>query len=425
MTSRRFRRALIPLVALGLTAAVATPATAGSGTIPGTAGAITITGVAEPDRPAFYEPPASIPGTAGTIIRTEPATQFLDPLGLSSVTVSATRVMYASKDRLRRSIAVVGTIFEPKTPWLGLSARPLISFAPGTMGIADKCAPSRQLAEGLTMYEHYFLQGLLARGYAVALTDYQGLGTPGTHTYMNRVVQGQAVIDVARAALRRSGTTLKGTSPIGFYGYSQGGGGAASAAELSSTYAPELRVKGTVAGAVPADLGAVGKSLDGGLYAEFLNFALLGLSSGYGLDMSTYLNDAGMQVARKTEGHCVLDLPAAAFQDSSTLTKNGQPLSAYLTEEPFTSILAENRIGKIKPSAPVLVSQSLLDDVVPYAVGKQLAKDWCAKGANVRFSTNVGPTHIGGALPSSAESYAFFEARFAGLAQMNGCWAIW
>ena len=63
----------------------------------------------------------------------------------------------------------------------------------------------------------------------------------------------------------------------------------------------------------------------------------------------------------------------------------------------------------------MLLSHSLLDDVIPYAVGKQLAKDWCAKGSNVRLSTNVGPTHLGGALPSSAESYAFFEARFAGL----------
>ncbi|EAP97470.1 hypothetical protein JNB_18408 [Janibacter sp. HTCC2649] len=425
MTSRMFRRALVPLATLGLTAALAAPAFAGPDSIPGTAGATTVTNTPEPARPAFYEPPAAISGTPGTIIRSQPATEFIDPLGLSSLTVSATRVMYASKDRLARPIAVTGTIFEPKTPWIGLSSRPLISFAPGTMGVGDRCAPSRQLAESFTMYEKIFMQGLINRGYAVALTDYQGLGTPGTHTYMNRAAQGQAVLDIARAALKRPGTTLRSTTPVGLYGYSQGGGAAASAAELAGTYAPELKVKGTVAGAVPADLAKVAANLDKSFYAEFLNYALLGLAAGHGIDINSYLNDAGKAVAKRTEGSCVFDLANSAFQNSATLTKDGRPITAYLAEEPFKSVIAENRIGNRKPSAPVLISHSLIDDVIPYAVGKQLAKDWCGKGANVRLSANVGPTHIGGAFPSSAESYAFFEARFAGLPQVSGCWLIW
>lgn len=425
MTSRMFRRALVPIAVLGLTGALASPASAGPESVPGTAGATTVTSTAEPARPAFYQPPATIPGTPGTIIRSEPATEFIDPLGLSNLSVSATRVMYASKDRLARPIAVTGTIFEPKTPWVGLSSRPLISFAPGTMGVGDRCAPSRQLAESFTMYEKIFMQGLITRGYAVALTDYQGLGTPGTHTYMNRAVQGQSVLDMARAALKRSGTTLRSTTPVGLYGYSQGGGAAASAAELASTYAPELRVKGTVAGAVPADLAKVGANLDKSLYAEFLNYALLGLSAGHGIDINSYLNDAGRAVAKRTEDSCTFDLAQSSFQNSATLTKDGRSITAQLAEEPFKSVIAENRIGNRKPSAPVLISHSLLDDVIPYAVGKQLAKDWCAKGTNVRLSTNVGATHIGGAFPSSAESYAFFEARFAGWPQMSNCWAIW
>lgn len=425
MTSRVFRRALAPIVALGLTAAIAAPASAGPDSVPGTSGATTVTGTAEPARPAFYEPPAAIPGTPGTIIRSEPATQFIDPLGLSGLNLSATRVMYASRDRLARPIAVTGTIFEPTSPWVGASSRPLIGYAPGTMGVGDRCAPSRQLAESLTMYEHAFIQGLLTRGYAVALTDYQGLGTPGTHTYMNRVAQGQAVLDMARAALRRTGTTLESTTPVGFYGYSQGGGAVASAAELASTYAPELRVKGTVAGAVPADLGKVGANLDKSLYAEFLNYALLGLAAGHGIDINSYLNPAGLAVAKRTEDSCTFDLAHSAFQDSATLTRDGRPITAHLTEEPLRSVIAANRIGNRKPSAPVLISHSLLDDVVPYAVGKQLAKDWCAKGTNVRLSPNVGAAHIGGAFPSSVESHAFFEARFAGWPQIGNCWAIW
>lgn len=422
--SHLFRRALVPVLALGLTAALAGPAQAGPDSIPGTAGATTVTGTPEPARPAFYEPPASIPGTPGTIIRTEPATFLIDPLGLSSIGLSATRVMYSSKDRLSRNIAVTGTIFEPKTPWIGVGSRPLISYSVGTQGVGDRCAPSRQMAETFTEYEHYLLKGFLARGYAVALTDYQGLGTPGTHTYINRAATGHAVLDAARAAMRRSGTTLSASTPIGLFGYSQGGGGSASAAELAGTYAPELRVRGAVAGAVPADLDKVAANLDGSLYAEFLNYALIGLSAGYGLDINSYLGDTGKRVAARTESSCVFDLAQSAFQKSANLTKDGRPITEYLKEEPFRTVVADNRIGNRKPSMPVLVSHSVLDDVIPYAVGKQMAKDWCGQGANVRLSTNAVPLHVGGAAPNLAESFAFFEARFAGLPQLNGCWAI-
>jgi len=425
MTSRMLRRVLVPLAALGLVAAVTAPASAGPDSVPGTAGATTVTGAPEPARPAFYEPPAVVPATPGAVIRTEPATFFLDPLGLSGLGLTATRVMYASKDRLDRSIAVTGTIFEPKAPWVGVGARPLISYAVGTQGMGDRCAPSRQMSETLTEYEHYLLKGYLVRGYAVALTDYQGLGTPGTHTYVSRVAQARAVLDIARAAIRRPGTALTSSTPVGLYGYSQGGGATAAAAELAATYAPDLRVKGALAGAPPADLTKVAAGLDGSAYAEFLNFALLGLAAGYGIDLGDYLNDRGRAVAAATENHCVLDLASASFQRSSTLTRDGRPLTAYLAEEPFASIVADNRIGRARPTVPVLISHSGLDDVIPYAVGRQLAKDWCAKGANVRLSTNVVPLHVGGVAPSSAESYAFFEARFAGIPQVSGCWAIW
>jgi alpha-beta hydrolase superfamily lysophospholipase len=95
---------------------------------------------------------------------------------------------------------------------------------------------------------------MVARGFAIVMTDYQGLGTPGLHTYVNRVAQGNAMLDAARAAKKLTGTSLKPDGPLAFWGYSQGGGAAASAAELASRYAPELKVVGTYAGAPHADL---------------------------------------------------------------------------------------------------------------------------------------------------------------------------
>ena len=379
--------------------------------------------VAEPPRPAFYETPASPPSANGALIRSEPMTFLLDPLDVTSLVRNAKRVLYKSTNRAGRAIAVSGTVLVPNAPWIGVGSRPVIGYAPGTQGMADRCAPSRQFSEGIE-YEGIGIEGLLLRGYAVAMPDYEGLGTVGVHTYMDRVSQGRATLDVVRAAQRLSGTGLSSTSPVGLMGYSQGGGAAASAVELASTYAPELRLKGAVVGAVPADLTKVATNLDGGLYSSFAFFALRGLAASYDVDLSPYLNATGRATSDRVETECVFDLLNNAFVKSSTLSYNGQPMSTLMAAEPFKSIVAAQRIGTIKPRVPVLVTHSALDDVIPYSVGKQMAKSWCGKGANVFFSTNVAPLHVGGIVPQTVEALPFFEARFLGLPQISNCWLI-
>jgi pimeloyl-ACP methyl ester carboxylesterase len=256
------------------------------------------------------------------------------------------------------------------------------------------------------------------------MPDYEGLGTVGIHTYMDRVSQGRATLDVVRAAQRLAGTGLTSSSPVGLMGYSQGGGAAAAAAELAATYAPDLKVRGAVVGAVPADLSKVATSLDGGLYSAFAFFALRGLSASYDVDLTPYLNANGRATSDRVEQECVFDLLDHSFVKSSTLSANGQPMSALMAIEPFRSIIEAQRIGTVKPAFPVLVTHSMIDDVIPYAVGKQMARSWCGKGANVYLSSNLAPGHVGGIVPQTAEALPFFEARFAGLPQLSNCWLI-
>jgi pimeloyl-ACP methyl ester carboxylesterase len=379
--------------------------------------------VPEPPRPAFYETPATLPGANGAVIRSEKVDFLLDPLDATSLVRDADRVLYRSTNRRGQAVAVSGTVLVPTTPWVGLGSRPVIGYAPGTQGMADRCAPSRLFSEGIE-YEGIGIEGLLLRGYAVAMPDYEGLGTVGIHTYMDRVSQGRATLDAVRAAQRLAGTGLDATSPVGLMGYSQGGGAAASAVELAPTYAPELRLKGAVVGAVPADLATVATNLDGGLFSAFAFFALRGLSASYDLDLSPYLNDAGRAAMGSVEQDCVFDLLDHAFTRSADLSADGRPMSELMKRQPFASIIESQRIGTVRPTVPVLVTHSALDDTIPYAVGKQMARSWCAKGANVRFSTNVAPLHVGGMVPHVAEALPFFEARFAGVPQVSGCWLI-
>ena len=114
-------------------------------------------------------------------------------------------------------MAVTGTYFEPYNDWPGQGPRPLIVYGPGTQGQGDQCAPSRQFNQGIHWspwldiafnYEELFVATMVARGFAIVMTDYQGLGTPGLHTYVNRVAEGNAMLDAGRAAMRLPDTSL-------------------------------------------------------------------------------------------------------------------------------------------------------------------------------------------------------------------------
>ncbi|OZM71428.1 lipase [Amycolatopsis antarctica] len=373
--------------------------------------------------PPFYEPPSPLPpGENGDIVRSEPADFFLDPLKLTRAPAHVQRIMYRSTDTAGEPMAVTGTVLTPLVPWIGAGERPIVGYAPGTQGIGDDCAPSIAAAAGME-YEGPFIAGLLARGYAIALTDYQGLGTPGDHTYTNRLAQGHAVLDVVRAAQRLPEANLPDAGPVATAGYSQGGGASAAAGELAAEYAPELDLKGVYAGAVPAELGAVAKNLDGAYAAGFLGYALAGLSAAYpDLGIENVLNHKGKRLLDEVRQQCTIEVIAGqAFTRTADLTVDGRPLSAYLDEEPYASVVAEQRIGDSAPEVPTLVVHSALDDIVPYAQGRDMARDWCSGGTRVQFSTSLVPTHVGGAIRAFPEAFAWLEGRFAGVPAPGNC----
>lgn len=374
------------------------------------------------ERPPFYEPPATLPGRDGDVIRDEPAVFHLDPLQLIRIDAVVHRIMYRSTDRGGRPIAITGTVLTPKSPWSRAGERPIVAYAVGTQGMDDQCAPSRQLAEG-TEYEGPFIGGLLSRGYGVVVTDYQGLGTPGTHTYVNREVQGRAVLDSLRAAQRLPEADLPDAGPVAVTGYSQGGGAAAAAAEIAPTHTPELDLRGVAAGAVPADLHKVAAQVDGGKYAAFLGFAAIGLGAGYGVDLGPFLNDRGRGAFAELERMCTEEAVARyASTKSADLTAGGAPLTEVLAGDPkLSKIVDEQALGRVAPKVPVIVSHSGADEVVPVEVGRALAADWCAKGATVQFVEVPVPTHVGGAIGAYQGVSDWLAARFAGEKAPSNC----
>jgi fermentation-respiration switch protein FrsA (DUF1100 family) len=375
----------------------------------------------------FYTPPSPLPsGRDGDIVKQQRVTY---------ANATATRIMYLSRDVENRPMPVTGTVLVPTTAWPGGGPRPIVAYAPFTAGMGDQCAVSRQLAgetwgDFVSGVQTQFVNALLARGMAVAQTDYQGLGTPGDHTYVMRLPQAQAVLDVIRAAQRLPGTGLPTNGPVGMAGYSQGGGASAAAAELAPTYAPELDVQGAYVGAPVSDIAALSRSLDGSFYVGFLGFALIGLNAAYPdagvLDLA---NAQGRQMFEEANTLCTFDAVLRyGFRQTSTLTNDGRPVSAYTAEEPFRSIVAENRVGTLRPNAPVLIEHSGLDDVLPVAQGRQLGRDWCSRGARVQFNDLVTflPifVHLFQAGTSATNAAAWLAGRFGGTAPTSNCGQI-
>ncbi|MEU3615672.1 alpha/beta fold hydrolase [Streptomyces sp. NPDC006872] len=350
--------------------------------------------------PTFYNPPASLPPADGALIRSEPLPLALSLPGIDGpLPGTATRLMYKSTDSAGRPMAVTGAYLEPTARWTGSGPRPLVALAPGTMGQGDQCAASLGLEHPLLVngqtlsvgYETLAIYRLLARGIAVVVTDYTGLGaTDRLHTYVNRVDEAHAVLDAVRATRSLDGTSLTAGSKVALFGYSQGGGATAAAAELQPSYAPDVTLSGTYAGAPPADLAAVTEAIDGSDLAGALGWSVNGfLESDPALKpiAEAHLNAAGRAALKDLSTMCVGDALLAYNSARSTAwTTDGQSISDVVQSEPaLKAFLADQRIGALEPTSPVRVATGTADDLVPHAQARALAVAWCAKGADVTY----------------------------------------
>jgi Secretory lipase len=161
--------------------------------------------------------------------------------------------MYRSTDAQGKPVAVTGTYIEPDVPWPDNGPRPLLAYATAPYGMGEQCAPSKLFNQGIhasldtgfdLMFniEEGFIATLLARGFAIVITDGVGLGVHGPMApqFLNRLAGGTAVLDATRPAMRQPGTSLNPHGPVAFWGWLAGGHSALAAAELAASYAPEL-----------------------------------------------------------------------------------------------------------------------------------------------------------------------------------------
>lgn len=310
----------------------------------------------------FYAVPDPLPGTRhGQLLRY----QVVKPSTSDGATTY--RVMYRSESVEGDPIAVTGTVLVPDSP-APVSGRRLLTLAHGTTGIADSCAPSKVPGSEL------FLVGPAVRdGWLIAMSDYEGLGTPGRHPYLVGESEGRSVIDAILAA-----GELPDADPgsdLAIAGYSQGGHGALWANQVAGAWAPDLHVVGTFAGAPATEMDvilAAAPSLP--VLSGFAYLIVAGFQAAYpDADPSQYLTDAGMARLDEVDKGCVADV-IKAFAGSKDLVRPGA-----MSSGPWLDLAKENNPGNVKTAAPILIIHSQGDEVVPVALSELLLTRLCTK----------------------------------------------
>jgi fermentation-respiration switch protein FrsA (DUF1100 family) len=354
----------------------------------------------------FYKPPKELPRRHGTLIWARKAGGLV-PLANARYTKL---VLYTSRTPQNRVVAVSGSVAVPKgkAPKGGW---PVITWAHGTTGVADVCAPSRDFAgtpnpTGET-YINGDLSAWLAAGYAVLRTDYQGLGTPGKHAYLIGKAEGRGVLDIVQAA-RELDPRIGKRYLIS--GHSQGGHAALFAAGEARKYVPKLRLRGTVAFApashileqVPLLPALTSPSSLTALATLILDGAS---TQSRAINVNQLLSDRVLPFYPLLQQQCLGRLAQSDELGGippSELVRSGADLS---TVSPV--LAAMNPL--VRSQAPIQIEQGDADTTVFRIFTDQLKDELIAAGNQVIYRTYPGVDHVGVVSAGEPSTLAFFR----------------
>ena len=358
---------------------------------------------------AFYEPPSPLPGKKhGDLIRKQKLSGDAALAGASN-----TRVLYRSTGVNGGSVAVSGTVSVPKgrAPKGGW---PVITYAHGSTGIADQCAPSLDAEDNpahlYNAYVYPVLERWLKAGYAVVRTDYEGLGTPGAHPYLVGRSEGRSTLDIVRAARAMNKSLSK---KVIIAGHSQGGHAALWAASLAPSYTKELNVRGTVAYAPASHLSEQGAflpalTIKGGLSALTALIVRGADVAEPAAGVAGILSERGVALYPETLTKCIPQLAAPDSFGGLTpkeIFKEGADLT------PSLAILDKSDPENLRIKTPVLIAQGANDTTVLPSFTDALDRELRAKGAKVTYKTYAGVEHAGIVNVADKDAKAYIRKR--------------
>ena len=333
---------------------------------------------------AFYAAPRTLPDEPGQLIRSEPFHDNAVPQN-----ARAWRILYSTTGMHGEITVASALVVAPDN-----SARhPVITWAHGTTGYAQTCAPSlleRPFASG----GMFILKQVIAEGWAFVATDYTGLGTAGPQPYLVGKPTGAAVLDATRAAIQLDQTRLSRRTVL--WGHSQGGHGALWAAQLAGSYAPSLVVEGVAAVAPAGDLPALVdtmRDVTGG--AVLASYVLEAYDAAYDdVRPSAYLR-AGTELAMDEYPQRCLNGPDAVVSAVSVAARVADR-DVFRVSPDLGRLGAHLRENVPTPpqGMPVLLANGSADPLLSPAVQDGYAASLCQRGLDIDHRVIPGEDHV-------------------------------
>ncbi|MCQ1103202.1 alpha/beta hydrolase [Acinetobacter baumannii] len=321
---------------------------------------------------------------------------------LGSVAAESSILTYKMLGQSGQEVQATSLVFTPNTP-PPVGGWPIVVWAHGTTGVADACAPSKAALADSTKD---LISKLLAAGYVVVAPDYEGLGTPGIHPFLNVKSEAFSITDAVVAARnylsQRNLLTSKKWVTVG---HSQGGHAALGAAQYASR--AQLDYKGTVAVAPASNLGSI--LVDGeaqvanapidikiGIYAQLDTYTAL-VTAGIrntqpSFDYGQVFTSQISSIAAQAENLCSGPLYGAFYEGMSNYAKdhNGTLDGFTRTQPNFMAVpLVKTFLDKdsqplqVKVTTPIIIYQGIADPTVPKLATDLLIANATAVGTKI------------------------------------------
>jgi predicted esterase/Ca2+-binding EF-hand superfamily protein len=301
-------------------------------------------------------------------------------------TSKAYRILYEGLGYHGGPREVSGMVLLPDAP-VPAEGLPIVAYAHGTTGLGDSAAPSRM---GLTRLERQHVARWLAFGYLVAVTDYEGLATPGPHPYLNGEAVADDIVDAVRAA-RQLDVSTSGSWVVA--GFSQGGHAALFVGLMASRYAPELDFRGTVALAPPVHMPLLIRTVTavGSRPVSILtSYLLAGLPISHPeFEPSRLLTEEGARLVELAATAPLLEVLRA----SRGLTNDDAGTTDLHDRAGIGGLLDSCRVPTARFDRPVFLTAGAVDEVVPLEVVERFADDLRIAGTEVQFVRHEHANH--------------------------------
>lgn len=303
---------------------------------------------------------------------------------------------------------------------------PVIIYGPGSTGLDDRCAPSREdLRRGNMGNYHNYMIAEAAQGYIVVMPNYEGfdnLNRP--QHYFNKDSEARSMLSAAQATLIGAPQINLPNQPEAVFlgGYSQGGHAAFAAADYASTYSPDLKIAGIFGHGPTTDIFSLLKN-NPNLAAYFV----ASYSDYYpAIKPEIILEKEWVGYLDRARRICVnegfgINSTTVAKTYADPFEKALMSNTLSLTFPEINAVFVENSAGTSYTGIPTMIVHGTGDPIVPNNAQEAFVTQLCQRGISVDLKEYAGVHHFNTRQVSFRDTNEWIKAVSQGQATSNSC----